>query len=112
MLDEWPRQTRSINTAVPCPTPTHIVANPNRPPVRASSKAAVPTIRAPVIPKGWPSAIAPPLGFTRASSSAIPSPRKTANPCAAKASFSSITDRSASPTPCCANNFCTAGTGP
>ena len=52
---------------------------------------AVVTRRAPLAPSGWPSAIAPPFGLTRASSSARPRSRSTARPCAAKASLSSIT---------------------
>ena len=38
-----------------------------------SSSAAVPAMRAPDMPSGWPSAIAPPFGLTCASSSAMPS---------------------------------------
>ena len=52
------------------------------------------TRRAPLMPSGWPSAIAPPLTFTRSSSR--PSSRTTARLCEAKASFSST--RSISPT--------------
>ena len=49
------------------------------------------TSRAPLAPSGWPSAIAPPFGLTRASSSGRPRSRSTARPCAANASLSSIT---------------------
>lgn len=80
-----PAQTRSVAMAMPCPTPMHMVESARRPPVRASCRAAVPVMRAPVMPRGWPRAIAPPLGFTRGSSSAMPSWRKVATPCAAKA---------------------------
>ena len=52
---------------------------------------AVVASRAPLAPSGWPSAIAPPFGLTRGSSSAMPRSRSTARPCAANASFSSIT---------------------
>jgi hypothetical protein len=45
---------------------------------RETAIAAV-TSRAPDMPSGWPSAIAPPFGLTRASSSAMPSWRSTAN---------------------------------
>ncbi len=55
--------SRSIET--PWPTPTHMVAIARLAPVRASSRAAVPTIRAPLMPSGWPSAIAPPFALTR-----------------------------------------------
>ena len=55
--------------AIPCPTPTHIEASARLAPLSRSSTAALPAIRAPDIPSGWPSAIAPPLGLTRLSSS-------------------------------------------
>ena len=59
-------QTRSMMVAIPCPTPTHIVASAYWPPPAASSRAAVRTRRAPDMPNGCPRAMAPPLGFTRA----------------------------------------------
>lgn len=40
------------------------VEDSNLRPLRLSSLSSVTTCRAPVQPKGWPSAIAPPLGFT------------------------------------------------
>ena len=52
--------------AVPCPPPTHMVASAWRPPVRASRLAALPVMRAPEAPSGWPSAMAPPSRFTLA----------------------------------------------
>ena len=55
-----------------------------------SSSAAVPAMRAPDMPSGWPSAMAPPFGFTCSASSGMPSSRSTAMPWLAKASFSSI----------------------
>lgn len=70
------------------------------------------TSRAPEAPSGWPTAIAPPPGFTWSASSARPSPRSTARDCAAKASFSSITSILASASPVRASRRCTAGTGP
>ena len=64
------------------------------------------------MPSGWPIAIAPPLGLTRASSSASPRSRSTARPWAAKASFSSITSICASVKPVWASTLRTAGAGP
>ena len=73
---------------MPCPTPMHIVAT-HRPFTRFSSRAAVSTSRAPLMPSGWPSAIAPPFGFTFSLSSGKSNDRVTASACAAKASFNS-----------------------
>ena len=70
---------------MPWPPPMHMVTRPRRPPVRSSSWSALIVRIAPVAPTGWPSAIAPPFGFTFAGSS--PSPLLTASACAAKASF-------------------------
>src|SRR5574340_184673 len=70
-------QTRSSTTAIPCPTPMHIVHSAQRPPLRCSWLTAVVASRSPLAPSGWPSAIAPPLGFTRGSSSASPRSRST-----------------------------------
>lgn len=50
-----------------------------------------PVPRAPLIPNGWPKAIAPPLGLTCGASSGSPNSRSTPNARAANASFSSIT---------------------
>ena len=60
------------------------------PPVWPSWCAAVSARRAPDMPSGWPSAMAPPLGLTCSASSARPSWRSTARAWLAKASFSSI----------------------
>src|SRR5450830_1830339 len=64
------------------------------------------------MPSGWPSAIAPPLGLTRGSSSATPSSRSTARPCEANASFSSITSICSMVRPTCCSSFLVAGAGP
>ncbi len=50
---------------------------------------ALVTSRAPDMPSGCPSAIAPPFGFTCAAASSSPSSRRQASACAANASFSS-----------------------
>src|SRR5947207_2332975 len=60
---------RSMTVAIPCPTAMHMVASPQRPPVRRSSWVSIVIRRAPLIPSGWPSAIAPPLTLTFAGSS-------------------------------------------
>src|SRR5258705_6399304 len=51
----------SNNPAAPCPPPTHIVTTPYRALRRNISLAMVPTIREPVMPKGWPMEIDPPF---------------------------------------------------
>jgi hypothetical protein len=56
---------RSSTTAMPCPTPIHMVQTANRPPETCTWFTAVVTRRAPEAPSGWPSAIAPPFGLTR-----------------------------------------------
>ena len=68
------------------------------------------TRRAPLIPSGWPMAIAPPFTFTFSGSS--PSSRMTWRLCEAKASFSSTRSRSPASTPARASTLRTAGTGP
>ena len=47
--------------ACPIPPATHIVSSPNLPSSESRLLSRVVMIRAPVIPNGWPSAIAPPL---------------------------------------------------
>ena len=59
---------------------------------------------------GWPSAMAPPLTFTRAGSSF--SSRSTARLWAAKASFSSKRSMRSAPSPAFSSALRTAGTGP
>src|SRR5258706_3828689 len=66
--------------------------------------------RQPEEPSGWPSAMAPPCGFSLFSS--MPSSRTTASDCAAKASLSSITSMSASCRLARASARRTASTGP
>lgn len=51
---------RSTIRLSPFPPPMHRVASPSDPFERTSSWTSVTTIRAPLIPIGWPSAIAPP----------------------------------------------------
>ncbi len=70
------------------------------------------TSRAPLAPSGCPSAIAPPFGLTRASSSASPWSRVTASACAANASFNSITAISSSLSFASESTLRIAGDGP
>ena len=67
-------------------------------------------MRAPELPIGCPSAIAPPLTLTRAGSRS--SPRMQARLCAANASFSSIKSRFGARRPARASAFFVAGIGP
>src|SRR5690606_21542190 len=89
-----PPQTRSTASATPIPTPTHSVASPRRPPVFSSWWTRVSASRAPLMPSGWPSAIAPPCALTWGESSGTPSERSTASDWLAKASLSSIASKS------------------
>ena len=84
--------SRALRRArTPPPRPCRRRCTSRRPrsarPSCASSCSRVAVSFAPVQPSGWPSAIAPPFGFTRAGSS--PSARTQASACAANASFSS-----------------------
>ena len=64
--------TRSKMPAAPWPVPIHIVTMPYLPPVRRRPCTTVAARMAPVAPRGWPRAIAPPIGFTLARSSTWP----------------------------------------
>src|SRR5512133_1975063 len=94
---------RSKRAACPWPTPTQSVASPYLPPRRPSSWSSVTTRRAPLIPSGCPSAIAPPLTLTLSGSR--PSSRMTTRLCDAKASFSSTRSNSPAPIPVRARSF-------
>src|SRR5438552_11406384 len=86
---------RSSSTiAAPLPPAAHALARPNCTPRRRISFASVVTSRAPVAPKGCPSAIEPPMTFTT-SSSTRPAPFcsstwKVERTCAANASCISM----------------------
>src|SRR5205814_9622885 len=54
-------QMRCQIDAMPWPTPMHIVASPYSASRRSISRTSVLTSRAPLLPSGWPRAIAPPL---------------------------------------------------
>ena len=79
---------------------------------RQPSISARPTLRAPLMPSGWPRAMAPPLAFTCSASSGSPRSRVTARAWAAKASFSSITSMSDSFRPAFSSTLRVAGAGP
>src|SRR6185312_14356969 len=102
----------SMATATPCPTPTHMVASARLPPRFSMPCTAVSASRAPLIPSGWPSAIAPPCGLTKSASSLTPSCRRQAIPCEAKASLSSIKSKSLILMPRRSISLRVAGTGP
>ena len=80
--------------ASPWPPPPHSAAAPMPPPRRRSSWSSVRARRLPLIPIGWPRAIAPPLTLTI--SSLMPRSAIDAMPTAANASL--ISNRSTSPT--------------
>ena len=101
---------RSNSAAWPWPTPMQSVARPSRPSRRRSSCSSETTSRAPLIPSGWPIAIAPPLTFTRSGS--MPSSRTTASDCDANASFSSTRSMSPTATPVRASSFAHGGNRP
>ena len=85
-------------TAPPGPAPRRRTASrAGRPSRRRSSCRSETTSRAPLIPSGWPSAIAPPFTLTRSSSR--PSSRQTASDCEANASLSSTRSISSIETP-------------
>src|SRR5262249_43350406 len=63
-----PHESRSKMPAAPIPPPMHMVTMPYRAFLRCKSRMIVAVGLAPVQRSGWPSAIAPPLGFTRAAS--------------------------------------------
>src|SRR5690606_18927934 len=81
-------QQRSKMPAAPMPVPTHMVTMPYCRLRRRRAWMVVAERIAPVAPRGWPRAMAPPMGLT--TSSFRPRSRITARDCAAKASFSSI----------------------
>src|SRR5919107_4563483 len=88
---------RSRIVAVDMPWPMHMTCRPNCPSV-ASRPASIFAMRpAPVAPKGWPWAMAPPQGFTRSMSGASSSAQERTTE--AKASFISIQSRSSMPSP-------------
>ena len=98
----WPRPAtrRTLSSAArrpsPCPGRRRRTSSRGRSSRRPSSRSfrSVHMIRAPVIPYGWPSAIAPPCGFSFSPNGSTPSSRQTGITCAANASFSSITSTS------------------
>ena len=65
--------SRSRIIAMPWPPPTHMVSRPNCLSCHCSELISVVVIRAPVMPNGWPTAIAPPLTLSRSRS--MPSSR-------------------------------------
>ena len=62
---------RSMMVAVAIAPPAHMVISAVAAPRRSSSCSAVVSSRAPVLPTGWPRAIAPPLTLTRSGSGSV-----------------------------------------
>src|SRR6266516_2352756 len=58
------QDSRSTIIAIPWPPPTHIVSRPNVLSWNCRLFRSVLMILAPAMPKGWPTAIAPPLTFS------------------------------------------------
>src|SRR5690606_32483797 len=54
-------ERRSRTMAMPMPPPTHMDSTPNCLSCHCSELISVDVMRAPVMPNGWPTAIAPPL---------------------------------------------------
>src|SRR5262245_15423645 len=104
--------TRSSASDTPWPTPTHMVASPSLPPLSSRPCATVSAKRAPDMPSGCPSAIAPPCGLTCSASSASPNCRRQASDCDAKASLISIKLKSLIFNPSRSMSLRVAGTGP
>ena len=96
--------------AMPWPPPMHCVASAYLPPWRFSTAAALPVMRAPVAPSGWPSAIAPPSMLTVSGSR--PRSWMHARAWLANASFSSTTSRSRAVMPARSSALREAPTGP
>src|SRR6266851_7809400 len=103
-------QIRSIKVPVPKPPPQHIVMIARCLLARSSSLSALVTRPHPVAPSGWPSAIAPPFGFTRfISGSNVLAQLRTTE---AKASLISNTSMSSILSPFFASSLRVAGIGP
>mmetsp|Transcript_36202 Transcript_36202/g.116255 ORF Transcript_36202/g.116255 Transcript_36202/m.116255 type:complete len:229 (+) Transcript_36202:478-1164(+) len=92
------------------PPPTHMVTTTCLAPRRFPSSSACPTCREPVMPKGWPMEIAPPLTFILSWS--MPSTSAHRNGTQANASLSSHRSMSATLRPCRSSSRGTATVGP
>ena len=64
----WLDQSFSMMDAMPWPPPMHMVAMPYLPPSVSRRFNRVVRMRAPLAPRGWPMAMAPPQAFTLAGS--------------------------------------------
>src|SRR5437773_272057 len=111
-LDGDRQRRRSTIIAMPWPPPTHIVSSPISLSSDSRSLSNVFMIRAPVMPYGWPSAIAPPCGLSLSLKGSTPTSAQTGSTCAANASFSSTTSTSSIVMPACFNAMRTASIGP
>mmetsp|Transcript_4605 Transcript_4605/g.15448 ORF Transcript_4605/g.15448 Transcript_4605/m.15448 type:complete len:210 (+) Transcript_4605:41-670(+) len=95
---------------MPWPPPMHALPRAVDLPVRCSSCARCPRMRAPEAPRGCPRAMAPP--FTLKRSRSTPSSFSTESTCPAKASFTSTRSTSPRRTPAASSRPRAAGTGP
>src|SRR4029077_10538047 len=102
--------TASRIVVIPWPPPMHWLERANFLPSRFRIWAALPVMRAPVAPSGWPMAVAPPSRLVLAQSIFRSSIQASA--CTAKASFSSMTSISPIVRPARFRAFCVAATGP
>mmetsp|Transcript_38828 Transcript_38828/g.86766 ORF Transcript_38828/g.86766 Transcript_38828/m.86766 type:complete len:247 (-) Transcript_38828:508-1248(-) len=92
------------------PPPMHIVTTTFFAPRRLPSRRMWPTCRLPVMPKGWPIAMAPP--FTLSFAGSIPSARWFASATTENASLSSHRSMSSTVRPCLSSSLGTATDGP
>src|SRR6266704_677139 len=107
-------QRRSSTTAMAIPPWAQIDTRPNCTSRRTISFASVVTTRPPVAPNGWPIAIEPPMTLTMSSLISHPNARhpwRFESTCAAKASWTSISPRSAHAIPARSSALGTAKTG-
>src|SRR3954453_13917998 len=95
--------------AMPWPPATHMVSSPIVLSSDSRSFSSVVMMRAPVMPNGWPRAIAPPCGFSF--SRGIPHSSMIGITCAANASFSSTTSTSSMALPARPSTFLIAPIG-
>ena len=90
-----------------------MVVSPYRTSGRSSNwRASWVISRTPEEASGWPTAIAPPYGLTRGSSSAMPKCSRKAITWTANASLTSKAPMSSIVRPACASAFSVAGIGP
>src|SRR5919106_6983794 len=105
-----PQFSRSTTVAMAMPPAAHMVSSPHWPSWATRSWISVVMMRAPVMPKGWPRAMAPPWGLSCRSMS-MPVCSHTGSTWAAKASLSSTWSKSPMDMPVAARTLPTASMG-